>query len=97
MTWQELTGADALVAVVGTPIPRVANKVRPVPSDPDRAWLTDSLFGLIVTSEQAGRCDVSPTGDPAGQPAQVLDERTIAIAERPGSRRVDGYTPGGPA
>ena len=36
-------------------------------------------------------CDVSPKGDPAGQLVRVLDDRTIAIAERPGNRRADGY------
>ncbi len=91
MTWQEITDVDALVAVVGTPTPRVANKVRSRLSDPDRAWLADSPFALIATSDQAGRCDVSQKGDPTGQLALVLDERTIAIAERPGNRRVDGY------
>ena len=34
---------------------------------------------------------MSPKGDPAGQLAYVIDETTIAIAERPGNRRVDGY------
>ena len=91
VTWQEILDSDALVAVVGTPIPRVAHKVRPALSDLDRAWLADSPFCLIATSDEAGRCDVSPKGDPAGQLAYVLDERTIAIAERPGNRRVDGY------
>ena len=91
MTWQEILDSDALVAVVGTPIPRVAHKVRPALTALDRAWLADSPFCLIAPSDEAGRCDVSPKGDPAGQLAYVLDERTIAIAERPGNRRVDGY------
>jgi len=34
--------------------------------------------------------DVSPKGDPAGF-IRVLDDRAIAIPERPGNRRVDGF------
>ena len=33
----------------------------------------------------------SPKGDPAGMLTHVLDDQTIAIAERPGNRRADGY------
>ena len=57
----------------------------------DREWLAASPFCLVATSDAEGRCDVSPKGDPAGQLAYVLDDITIAIAERPGNRRVDGY------
>ena len=45
----------------------------------------------MSTSAADGDCDASPKGDPAGQLVHVIDERTIAIAERPGNRRADGY------
>ncbi len=45
----------------------------------------------MATSDSDGRCDASPKGDPAGQLVHVIDDRTIAIAERPGNRRADGY------
>lgn len=87
----EITSLPELTALVGEPIPRVRDKVRPVLHALDREWLAASPFCLVATSDQDGRCDVSPKGDPAGQLAYVLDDRTIAIAERPGNRRVDGY------
>ena len=34
--------------------------------------------------------DISPKGDPAGF-VKVLDERTIAIPDRPGNRRIDTF------
>ena len=34
--------------------------------------------------------DISPKGDPAGF-VQVLDERTLAIPDRPGNRRADTF------
>jgi hypothetical protein len=44
----------------------------------------------VATAGADGSCDVSPRGDPPGA-VLVLDERTIAIADRPGNRRVDGF------
>jgi PPOX class probable FMN-dependent enzyme len=86
----EITSLAELVDVVGTPIPRVAQKERQVLDPMDVVWISRSPFLLIATSAVDGSCDVSPKGDPAGF-VRVLDERTIAVPERPGNRRVDGY------
>lgn len=91
MVWSEVTSVDELVALVGEPIPRVRDKARPRLHDLDRQWLAASPFCLVATSDARGRCDVSPKGDPAGRLVHVLDDQTLAIAERPGNRRVDGY------
>src|SRR3546814_4008604 len=45
----------------------------------------------MATAVEDGRCDASPKGDPPGELVHVLDRTTIAIAERPGNRRADGY------
>lgn len=87
----EITTDAELTALIGEPIQRVRDKVRPVLHVLDRQWLAASPFCLVATSDADGRCDVSPKGDPAGQLAYVVDERTIAIAERPGNKRMDGY------
>ena len=63
----------------------------PTLHDLDRQWLAASPFCLIAHADADGTCDVSPKGDPPGQLAYVLDDTTIAIAERPGNRRADGY------
>jgi PPOX class probable FMN-dependent enzyme len=91
MPWPEITDVDELVALVGVPLPRVANKARPALHDLDRQWLAASPFCLVATTDAEGNCDVSPKGDPPGQLAHVIDDTTIALAERPGNRRVDGY------
>jgi PPOX class probable FMN-dependent enzyme len=57
----------------------------------DRQWLAASPFCVIATADEFGNCDVSPKGDPAGSLAYVIDDRTIAIPDRPGNRRVDGF------
>jgi PPOX class probable FMN-dependent enzyme len=88
---QQITSIDELVGLIGVPLPRVANKARPVLHELDRQWLAASPFCLVATSDETGACDVSPKGDPPGQLAHVIDEKTIALAERPGNRRADGY------
>jgi len=87
----EITTDAELTDLVGEPLPRVRDKVRTALHALDREWLAASPFCLVATSDVDGRCDVSPKGDPAGQLAHVLDDHTIAIPERPGNRRVDGY------
>jgi PPOX class probable FMN-dependent enzyme len=90
-TWTEITDVDALEAVIGTPLPRARDKVRTTLSELDRDWLSASPFCVLATAGADGRCDASPKGDPAGELVHVLDQSTIALAERPGNRRADGY------
>jgi PPOX class probable FMN-dependent enzyme len=90
-TWQEISDVASLVALLGEPIPRVRDKVRTTLTELDRAWLAASPFCVMATSSTSGACDASPKGDPAGGLVHVLDDVTIAIAERPGNRRADGY------
>ena len=85
-----ITSHDELRALLGPPTPRVANKARPRLHEVDRQWLAASPFCLVATADAEGNCDVSPKGDPPGF-TLVLDERTIAIPERPGNRRADGF------
>jgi uncharacterized protein len=91
MVEQQITTVDELVGLIGVPLPRVANKVRPTLHELDRQWLAASPFCLMATADENGACDVSPKGDPRGQLAYVIDDTTIALAERPGNRRADGY------
>jgi len=87
----EITTVDQLVGLLGTPGERAANKGRDHLLDVDRRWLASSPFCVVATSDDQGRCDASPKGDPAGSLVHVIDDRTIALAERPGNRRADGY------
>ncbi|MGT2427097.1 MSMEG_1061 family FMN-dependent PPOX-type flavoprotein [Amnibacterium kyonggiense] len=89
--WTEVDTLDALVALIGEPGERARTKSRPALVDVDRAWLAASPFCVMATADADGRCDASPKGDPVGRLAHVIDDRTIAIAERPGNKRADGY------
>jgi PPOX class probable FMN-dependent enzyme len=76
--------------LLGEPLPRVATKDKPVLDAAARDWLSASPFCLVATSAADGSCDVSPKGDPPGFTV-VLDDRTIALPERAGNRRADGF------
>ncbi|GAA3983993.1 pyridoxamine 5'-phosphate oxidase family protein [Actinomadura viridis] len=86
----EITSETELRELLGEPLPRAVTKERTALHDWDREWLARSPFCLIATSDAEGNCDVSPKGDPPGF-TQVLDATTIAVPERPGNRRADGY------
>ena len=56
-----------------------------------RAFIARSPFLLLATAGASGRCDVSPKGDAPGF-VRVLDDRHLAIPDRPGNKRLDGMT-----
>lgn len=88
--WDVVGTADELRALVGEPLPRVRDKVRDRLHLMDRAFLAASPFWVLATSSAAGDLGASPKGDPAGA-VLVLDDRTLALPERPGNRRADGF------
>ena len=89
--WTEITTVDELVGLLGEPGERARDKARPALIDVDRAWLATTPFCVMATSSATGECDASPKGDPAGHLVHVIDDHTIALAERPGNKRADGY------
>lgn len=55
-----------------------------------RAWIERSTFLTMATVDRSGNMDVSPKGDPAGF-VTILDDKTLAIPDRPGNHRYDGF------
>jgi uncharacterized protein len=87
----EITSEAELVEVIGgEPALRSRTKERPRLHEIDRKWLAASPFCLVATADAAGNCDISPKGDPPGF-TLVLDDQTIALPERPGNKRADGF------
>jgi uncharacterized protein len=76
--------------LLGYPSGRAVTKERVRLHERDREWLAASPMCLIATADASGNCDVSPKGGPAGF-THVIDDTTIAIPERPGNRRADGF------
>src|SRR5215475_747566 len=88
--WVEITSEAELRELLGAPMPRATSKDRVRLHERDREWLAASPLCLVATASADGSCDVSPKGDPPGF-TLVLDDVTIAIPERAGNRRADGF------
>lgn len=86
----QITDPAELRQLLGEVMPRAATKDRVALHPRDRDWIAATPFIALSTSDADGNCDTSPKGDPAGF-VKVLDDTTIAIPERPGNRRADGY------
>lgn len=84
------TVAELEELIGGPPLPWIGDKARARLDAIDVEWIARSPFLLVATSAADGTCDVSPKGDPPGF-VRVLDDSTLAIPERPGNRRVDGF------
>ena len=87
---REITTEAELRDVLGFPAARAITKERTALHPRDRQWLAASPFCLVATAGADGSCDVSPKGDPPGF-THVLDDTTIAIPDRYGNRRADGF------
>lgn len=84
-----VTTEAELRAVLGEPRELVIKKQLPALDHHCRAFIAHSPFMLLGTTNDAdGNCDVSPRGDAPGF-VLALDERTLAIPDRPGNRRID--------
>ncbi|WNV75424.1 pyridoxamine 5'-phosphate oxidase family protein [Geodermatophilus sp. DSM 44513] len=86
----DITTEAELRELLGEPAPPALAKERTSLHELDREWLAASPFCLVATSATDGSCDVSPKGDPPGF-TLVLDARTLALPERAGNRRTDGF------
>lgn len=56
-----------------------------------QAFIQRSPFLCLGTQDLNGRADVSPRGDPPGF-VSILDNRTLAIPDRPGNNRLDSLS-----
>ena len=85
-----VTTTEELYARNGEPSAAIVNKHTSYLTPLLEQFITRAPFFLVATADADGTCDVSPKGDPAGA-VIVLDERTIALPDRLGNRRVDGH------
>ncbi len=72
------------------PSQRASNKIIDHVDDICRRFIAASPFLLVASRDPDGRLDISPKGDPPGFVA-VLDEKTLAIPDRPGNHRFDTF------
>jgi PPOX class probable FMN-dependent enzyme len=72
------------------PSHRANNKIIDRIDDICRRFIAACPFVIVASRGADGRMDVSPKGDPAGF-VTVLDEKTLAIPDRPGNHRLDTF------
>jgi PPOX class probable FMN-dependent enzyme len=84
-----VTSKDELRALMGSPNERAVKKQQAQLDIHCRNFIARSPFLLLATTSASGACDVSPKGDAPGF-VKVLDDRTIAIPDRRGNKRLDG-------
>ena len=85
-----LTSIDQIYADMRRPYDSQTGKFIDHVDDHIRVWIEASTFLTMATVDKAGNMDVSPKGDPAGF-VKVLDPKTLAIPDRPGNHRYDGF------
>lgn len=84
----QIATADALRLLYGHAEGLAAKKSLPTIDRHARDYIKLAPFLCIATAGANGRADVSPRGDQPGF-VQVLDDRTLAIPDRPGNNRLD--------
>jgi PPOX class probable FMN-dependent enzyme len=84
-----VTTIEQLEAIYGHPSgPAVVKEIDHI-NEVYRKLIEAAPFVAIATSGPEG-LDCSPKGDPVGF-VHILDERTLAIPDRPGNNRIDGF------
>src|SRR5207237_10667230 len=78
-------------ALIGEPPPPCVAKTITRLDGHCKAFIARSPFVLIASSNARGEMDISPKGDAPGF-VRVLDDKTLAIPDRPGNRRADTFT-----
>src|SRR5437879_13381977 len=85
-----ITTRERLRELHGKPGPASSNKVIDHIDDICRRFIAACPFVLVASRGADGRLDLSPKGDPAGF-ILVIDEKTLAIPDRPGNNRLDTF------
>lgn len=83
-----VTTEEQVRAILGSPTPTALKKELTYLNEQQQAFIKRSSFVLISSCDAEGRMDISPKGDPTGF-VKILDQRTLAIPDRPGNRRAD--------
>jgi hypothetical protein len=74
----------------GTPAERTANKVKDALPEPVKAFIQQSPFVVMATSNHDGWCDASPKGGKPGF-VKILDDRHLLIPDISGNKLFQSY------
>ena len=88
--FRDVVTREEELRAVGHPPQRSVAKVVQVIDEHGQRFIAHAPFVFVASAGAGGMIDVSPKGDPAGF-VKVLDERTIAVPDRLGNRRLDTF------
>ena len=83
-----ITSIDQLRSIVAPPRPAQMTKVMTALDEHARRWIERCPFVVVSSVDANGRMDLSPKGDAPGF-VRIVDDRTVAVPDRPGNRRLD--------
>jgi uncharacterized protein len=74
----------------GTPLERIRTKVKDFLPEPIKAFIAESPFLVMSTSDRQGRCDASPKG---GEPGfvRILDDCHLLVPDVAGNKLFQSY------
>jgi PPOX class probable FMN-dependent enzyme len=87
---EEIATHRRLRELSGQPSSRASNKIVDHIDDVCRRFIAACPFVVVASRGADGHLDLSPKGDPPGFVA-VLDDKTLAIPDRPGNHRLDTF------
>jgi PPOX class probable FMN-dependent enzyme len=85
-----VSSVESIRQVLREPMPAVVAKQIDYLDDVCRAIIEKSPFVVVASADANGYPDISPKGDPPGF-VRVIDEKHLAIPDRPGNRRLDTF------
>jgi PPOX class probable FMN-dependent enzyme len=88
LTSETLETEAELRELLGEPSALVCAKIVSRLNALTRQFIERAPFVCLATADEAGNCDASPRGDPAGF-VRILDDATLLLPERPGNRLAD--------
>jgi len=74
----------------GVPLERIQTKVKDALTEPIKAFIAESPFLVMSTSDGQGRCDASPKGGKPGF-VRIVDERHLLIPDVAGNKLFQSY------
>jgi PPOX class probable FMN-dependent enzyme len=74
----------------GVPLERIRTKVKAYLPEPIKAFIAESPFLVMSTSDRQGRCDASPKGGKPGF-VRILDDRHLLIPDVAGNKLFQSY------
>jgi len=85
------TGRDnRFTRAFGFPLERIAAKKKAELTEPIKAFIRESPFVVMATSDPEGRCDASPKGGKTGF-VRILDDRHVLVPDMAGNKLFDSY------